>query len=194
MLKFCVYALLPTLSQMEPAKNFATIVCNSNDTILNRLSNSIISLCSVKMMRKMNVTNEQVTTVLLPCLMLLIGGGEPFRMVYASELGSAFSQIRKSLLKNNLFRRIRGLLTVRSDSFMSNANDDDSSVVIKRPAKGSVGDTLLSICMFAVSPTKYETLTENTRERVEIFSCEIMTVPMLTLLLSDEGNWVLFIS
>lgn len=141
-------------------------------------------------MKKMSVTDEQVTTVLLPCLLLLIGGGEPFRMVYAAELGSAFSKIRKILMKNNLFRRIRGLLIVRSDPFMGNIDHDESSVVIKRPAKESAGDFLLSICMFAVSPKKNETLTENVLENIELFSCEIMTVPMLTLLLSDEGDYL----
>jgi hypothetical protein len=188
MVKFCEYALIPTLNQMEPAKNFATAICDSNDVTMNRLSNTIIYLCSTKIMKEMTVTEEQVTTILLPCLRLLVGGGEPFRMVYAQELGVAFSRIRSSIFKNNIFRRIRGVLTMRSDSMMSNTDNDESVTVIKRPLQNSAGDTLLSICMFLVTADNTEKQPNNLSLRAHLFAAEILTVPMVTNLLSEEGR------
>jgi hypothetical protein len=188
MVKFCECALIPTLNQMEPSKNFATVISEKNDVTINRLSNTVIFLCSTKIMKKMNVTEEQVTTILLPCLRLLVGGGEPFRMVYAQELGSAFSQIRLSLFKNNFFRRIRGVLTMKSDSMMSNIDTDESVTVIKRPLQNSAGDILLSICMFLVTADSTEKPPDNVSSRAHSFAAEILTVPMVTNLLSEEGR------
>lgn len=188
MVKFCDCALIPTLSQMEPSKNFAIAICDRNDVTICRLSNTIIYICSVKIMKKMNVTEEQVTTILLPCLRLLVGGGEPFRMVYAQELGVAFSQIRASLFRNNLFRRIRGVLTTKSDFLMSNIDTDESVIVIKRPLQNSAGDMLLSICMFLVSADSTDKQSDKCSLRAHLFAAEILTVPMVTNLLSEEGR------
>lgn len=189
MVKFCECALIPTLNQMEPSKNFATTICDSSDVAINRLSNTILYLCSTKIMKKMSVTEEQVTTILLPCLRLLVGGGEPFRMVYAQELGISFSLIRSTLLKSNFFRRIRGVLTMRSDSMMSNIDTDESVTVIKRPLQNSAGDILLSICMFLVTADNTEKQPNNFILRAHLFAAEILTVPMVTNLLSEKGRF-----
>lgn len=188
MVKFCECALIPTLNQMEPSKNFATTISDLNDVTVNRLSNTILYLCSTKIMKKMSVTEEQVTTILLPCLRLLVGGGEPFRMVYAQELGIAFSLIRSTLFKSNIFRRIRGVLTMRSDSMMSNIDTDESVTVIKRPLQNSAGEILLSICMFLVTADNTEKQPNNFILRAHLFAAEILTVPMVTNLLSEEGR------
>ena len=182
---------------MEPSKNIATAICKENDFLLNRLSNSILYHCSAKMMKKMSVSELQVTTILLPCLRLLVGGGEPFRMVYAFDLKTAFHHIRLSLIKNNFLRRIRGILTMRSDHLMNNIDADQ--ITIKRPITGSAADLLLSICIFIVSTDrngnniagkngKYEQ-DEKYTDQFHVFCSEILSVPMMTHLLSEEGKY-----
>ena len=185
---------------MEPSKNIATIICKKDDILLNRLCNSILYLSSTKMMKKFLVSEEQVLTNLLPCLRLLIGGGEPFRMIYATDLRIAYSHIRLSLIENNFFQRIRGILTMLSDPLINN-NEGDQSHIIKRPAPGCVVDLLLSICMFlAASDTNLTVnstfgnrtgskpdILEKIPDRLCSFATELLTVPMVTILLSEEG-------
>ena len=181
---------------MEPSKNIATKICEKNDVLLNRVCNSILYISSTKIMKKFLVTEEQVITNLLPCLRLLVGGGEPFRMVYAADLRIAYSHIRLSILKNNFFQRIRGILTMRSDPLINN-NEGDQSHIIKRPAPGCVVDLLLSICMFLAASDTNTTvhptfgprtgILEKMPDRLCSFATELLTVPMVTILLSEEG-------
>ena len=192
---------------MEPSKNIATKICEKNDVLLNRLCNSILYISSTKIMKKFLVTEEQVITNLLPCLRLLVGGGEPFRMVYAADLRIAYSHIRLSILKNNFFQRIRGILTMRSDPLINN-NEGDQSHIIKRPAPGCVVDLLLSICMFVAASDTNTTvrstfgpstgskpgILEKIPDRLCSFATELLTVPMVTILLSEEGiSWSSYI-
>ena len=186
---------------MEPSKNIASLICEKGNTLLNRLCNSILFISSFKIMRKFLITEEQITTILLPCFRLLIGGGEPFRIVYANELKLAFIHIRLIIVKNRVFQRIRGILTMRSDSLVNN-NESDESHMIKRPLSGCISDQLLSICLFIVSSDTINTTKTTPGTRTEsginnkqifsdsliAFSSEILTVPMVTLLLSEEGT------
>ena len=182
-------------------------------------------------MKKMGINDELVTTVLLPCLRLFIGGGEPFRITYAYELKSAFTHIRTILLQNNFFRRVRGVLTTRSD-YLIDKNDSENENIMRRPVSGSVVDILFSICMFMVGVDYHLNYTvknninnlknndnlknnnamknydnygnlkkennnnnnnlnnSNSLEPILVFSSEILTVPMVTLLLSVEGTYL----
>ena len=187
-MKFCSSALLPTLGQMEPFKNFATKICDSNDFTVNRLSNLIIHNCVPKIMKRMGVTEEEVTTVLLPCLRLLVGAGEPYKMVYANDLRVSFTAIRSSLMKNGLFRRIRTVLIARSESLVDQVEGEDIVHSIKRPPSACSGDQLLSICMFVAVADRSEHTTSLTRDRINLLTTDILTVPMVTLLLSEVGK------
>jgi hypothetical protein len=132
--------------------------------------------------KKIGISEDEVVIVLLPCLRFMVGGGRPYRMVYAIELKTAFTNIRGVVMKDKLFRRIRGVLTMRSDPLITVVQDHYDSSSIKRPSSGCVADILISICTYIVIAD------ENYRkERLEEFSRELMSTPLLTLLLSQQG-------
>jgi hypothetical protein len=186
--KFCSCALLPTLDQMEPSKNFATKICDGNDFTVNRLSNLIIHNCVPKIMKQMGVTEEEVTTILLPCLRLLVGAGEPYKMVYANDLRLSFTAIRSSLLKNGFFRRIRTVLIARSEYLVDQIEGEEAIHSIRRPITACSGDQLLSILMFTAVADKSDQTISFTRDRISLLTTDILTVPMVTLLLSEDGK------
>ena len=173
---------------MEPTKNFATKICDGNDFTVNRLSNLIIHNCMPKIMKHMGVTEEEVTTILLPCLRLLVGAGEPYKMVYANDLRISFTAIRSSLMKNSLFRRIRTILIARSEYLVDQNDGEEPITSIKRPPSACSGDQLLSICMFVAVADKSDQTASLTRDRVSLLTTDILTVPMVTLLLSETGK------
>jgi hypothetical protein len=116
---------------MEPSKNIGTLLGSKTDQtclVVTRLCNSILYVCSPKLAKKAGITEAEVVSILLPCLRFIVGGGRPYRMVYAVELKTAFTNIRSAVMKENLFRRIRGVLTIRSDPLISLVQDHyDSS-------------------------------------------------------------------
>ena len=173
---------------MEPSKNFATKICDGNEFTVNRLSNLIIHNCFPKIMKQMIVTEEEVTTILLPCLRLLVGAGEPYKMVYANDLRTSFTAIRVSLMKNGFFRRIRTVLIAKSEHFVDQTEGEEAIYSIKRPLPACSGDQLLSICMFAAVAERSDQTVGLTRDRISLLTTEILTVPMVTLLLSEDGK------
>lgn len=139
-------------------------------------------------MKQMIVTEEEVTTILLPCLRLLVGAGEPYKMVYANDLRTSFTAIRFALMKNGFFRRIRTVLIAKSEYLVDQTEGEEAIYSIKRPLPACSGDQLLSICMFVAVAERSDQTVSLTRDRVSLLTTEILTVPMVTLLLSEDGK------
>ena len=213
---FCRCILLPSLREMDPVKNIATVLFSPLTDkccfLASRICQFIIFASSspfVKKGAKKNVATvgsieeSTVSSVLLPCLRLLVGGGAPYRLQYSTQLADAFAGIRVTLLwKRQLFRRFRALFTMRTDAAVTAIPDGDFHVttanVIKRPARGCAGDVTLSMCMFLVAAEYGNPATApGISDRLADFCREIMTVPLLTAVCSNDGmamfvHWKLF--
>lgn len=193
---YCRCVLQPSLREMDPAKNIATSFSLDRKFVLaHRICSWIVfaSCSSFKKSKKKPavsaVDEATISSVLLPCLRLLIGGGAPFRIQYCRSLADAFAGIRIALMgKGQLFRRYRALLTLRTDAAVSVVPEGDfhltTASVIKRPTRACVGDVIVSTCMFLVRADEVDVRDVN--ERVAEFSREIMTVPLLTAILSTD--------
>ena len=213
---FCRCVLLPSLREMDPAKNIATILFvplkDKACILVSRICQFIIFASSSPFMKKGskkkvatvgNIEESTVSSVLLPCLRLLVGGGAPYRLQYSTPLADAFAGIRVTLLwKGQLFRRFRALFTMRTDAAVAAIPDGDfhltTANVIKRPTRGCAGDVMLSMCMFLVA-AEYGNPTgaPGISDRLADFCREIMTVPLLTAVCSNDGiamfvHWKLF--
>ena len=213
---FCRCVLLPSLREMDPAKNIALVLfAPSTDKtciLVSRICQFIIFASSSPFVKKGSkkkvagvggIDESTVSSVLLPCLRLLVGGGAPYRLQYSPQLADAFSGIRVTLLwKRQLFRRFRALFTMRTDAAVAAIPDGDFHLttvnVIKRPARGCAGDVMLSMCMFLVAAEYGNPAgAPGISDRLADFCREIMTVPLLTAVCSNDGiamfvHWKLF--
>jgi hypothetical protein len=124
-------------------------------------------------------------------LQLLTGMNAPYKMKYAPELEAAFAMLRQRLWTScALLQRIREYFLLRCEPLLTITNTGEGSVPlgtlhVASSTKTAQGSYEIG-ALFAIALFHIESVSANAtlyRTHLRAFTCQILTVPMLTMLL-----------
>ena len=177
LLPLCDLALRPSLSNMDPIKNMASLL---SPYLACRIFDVCLLYLAPRPRYSAAPSPEDQTTV-VTCLNLLIGGGMSFRMRFAAHLEYSFKRIRRELELRRVLHRVGALLFSRLENWMLSTNDHDDSghTPPSRSVTSAPLDGLLVFCSDFIQSDS-----EARSSRLMLLIREVLSVPMASLLFS----------
>jgi len=113
---FCKFALLPSLSQLEPSKNIIIIAMDFERSLL--LIDFFI--CCLSYLKYSNMKPYSAFRLIITRTLLeLVGGGTPYKMRYSKDLTNSFESLQSKLKQTSSYSFYRSTKHVSYDYLLS---------------------------------------------------------------------------
>ncbi len=188
---FCQHVLNPSLTQLEAKKNcihsLVPEITLGVNVKLVKLVRGVLGCLSPVSAKRAGLSERDINAVLLTSIKTLFGPGpteelqQPFRCLHATLLERTATTCQSSL-----FAMARQCISLYTAPFLRTLDESEDEVgrlvSLRHKHAERVASCLFGVCCELVS----EVGSSTQATRLEAFYLELMTCPMLTLLLSAE--------